>query len=94
MLLSQTKISEQLRQENDELRKQLEFKKTTVDESDSLVEAQLKLDGVFEAAKKISDDIIADAEQKRADTEAYCRKMIEETQKGCAALIEQARENS
>lgn len=94
MLLQQTKISEDLKKQNDDLKKQLSIKQQTVESSDSLVEAQLKLDGVFESAKDVSEKIVDGAKQQQAQTELYCKMMIEETQKGCKKMIDDARQEA
>lgn len=58
MLLDLSRENEQLKQEVEELRKQLNDRYIAVEEMGSLAEAALKLNGVFEAAQAACDQYI------------------------------------
>lgn len=55
LLLKQTERADQLEQELDEAKKQLEDRRIAELEAGSIAEAALKLSGVFEAAQKAAD---------------------------------------
>ncbi len=58
LLLEQTRRAEQLQEQLDEKNKELENKRIIIENSSSLAEAALKLNGIFEAAQKAADDYL------------------------------------
>jgi hypothetical protein len=58
MLLEQTKRAEQLQEQLDKKNKELEDKRIIIENSSSLAEAALKLNGIFEAAQRAADDYL------------------------------------
>ena len=81
LLIEQTDENRKLTEEIDELRKKLADKILTCDESGSLAEAAIKLNGVFEAAQAACDQYIANIHfynnaDAVAKTEEQCEKMI------------------
>lgn len=58
MLIAQTEENQQLAQQVEALKQQLEDRRIRIEESGSIAEASLKLNGIFEAAQKAADDYL------------------------------------
>lgn len=58
MLLAQTKENEQLKEQITQLQKQLHERQIMIDQSGSIAEAALKLNGIFEAAQNAADQYL------------------------------------
>jgi hypothetical protein len=58
LLVAQGKELEQVKMELDEAKKQLESRKIILNQSGSIAEAAMKLNGVFEAAQKAADQYL------------------------------------
>lgn len=58
MLLEQSRETERLRAENQELKKRLEDRSIQITQAGSIAEAALKLNGVFEAAQRAADEYL------------------------------------
>lgn len=83
MLLQLSKENLQLRQELEEVRRQLEDKTIRIGETGSLAEAALKLCGVFDAAQ-------AACEQYEANIRQRCQELEEQTRRSCEQMLERA----
>lgn len=80
MLLELSKENEKLRQINEGLEARLEDRTITLLKSESLAEAALRLNGVFEAAQNACDQYIF-------NTQMRCHKMEEETRRKCEQML-------
>lgn len=87
MLLDLSKENEQLRKENLDLRKQIVDRTLVIENSGSLAEAAMHLNGVFEAAQKACDQYRMNIMQISDDLE---RK----TREDCESMLAQAREEA
>jgi hypothetical protein len=83
MLLELSKENEKLRKVNEQLEERLEDRTINILKSDSLAEAALRLNGVFEAAQNACDQYIF-------NTQMRCRKMEEETRRKCSQMLRDA----
>lgn len=81
MLLELSKENEKLRRINEQLEARLEDRTIAILKSDSLAEAALRLNGVFEAAQNACDQYIF-------NTQMRCRKMEEDTRKECSKMLQ------
>lgn len=82
ILLSQAKRIEELEQQLEKTQKKLDSKKITIENSGSLAEASLKLNGIFEIAQ-------ATAEQYLLNIKEKCKKIENDTKKECQIKTEQ-----
>lgn len=76
ILLSQAKRIEELEIELAKTQKKLDSKKIAIEESGSLAEASLKLNGIFEAAQKAADQYLLNVKDK-------CKKIENDAKKAC-----------
>ena len=91
ILLSQAKRIEELEQQLESTQKKLDSKKITIENSGSLAEASLKLNGIFEVAQATAEQYLLNIKDKckkiENDTKKECQieieKMIKETKKKC-----------
>lgn len=85
MLLTLSKENEELRVQLDQARRELESRSILIEESGSLAEAALRLNGVFEAAQAACDQYVEN--RKR-----ICAQLERDTTLKCAEMIEQAKQ--
>lgn len=76
ILLEQTKRIEELELELDITKKELNSKRILIEESGSLAEATLKLNGIFELAQQTAEEYIENIKEN-------CRILEEKTKKEC-----------
>ena len=76
MLLQLSKENLQLRQDLEEANRQLQEKTIQIEESGSLAEAALRLNGIFEAAQAACD-------QYEENIRRRCRELEEQTRLAC-----------
>ena len=69
LLLIQTKEVERLQNELEDTKKRLEDKNIIIEESGSIAEAALKLNGVFEAAEKAAQQYIDNMKRLSKDND-------------------------
>ena len=86
MLLTQTKVNEQLKQELTEANARLATKELHVSQAGTLADAALALNGVFEAAQAAADQYLDNVR----DTEDICRQMREDAEKEAARIVAEA----
>ena len=90
---------QQCRQENDDLRQQLEqtrsqlqSRQLVVDQSGTLANAALKLSGIFEAAESACQYYTENIRTLSGRQEEICRKMEQESREKCDRMLEQAKQ--
>lgn len=94
MLLEQSKENDRLKEEVEELRAQLADRKIEIESAGTIAEASFKLNGVFDAAQAAAQQyldnlqLLYDREEvncvkKEEETEAYVKKLLEDTQREC-----------
>ncbi len=83
MLITQVKENENLRSKLEEATAQLESRSIIMEESGTMAEAAMRLNGVFKAADEAVEQYL---ENIREQTER-CRRLEEETRKHCAEMI-------
>lgn len=80
MLLTLRKENEQLRQQLDHAQKQLEKRSIEIENSGSLAEAALRLNGIFEAAQaaceQYAENMRQRMEQQERETKKKCEEML------------------
>lgn len=74
LLLKQKIRIEELENELEETKKKLEDKNIKIEESGSIAEAALKLNGIFEVAQKSIDDYVENVKKKYAKIEKEMAK--------------------
>ena len=93
------KMLQQCRQENDDLRQQLEqtrsqlqSRQLVVDQSGTLADAALRLSGIFEAAESACQYYTENIRTLSGRQEEICRKMEQESREKCDRMLEQAKQ--
>ena len=88
------KTQEQLRAENEELKKQLADKKLKMENAGSIAEAALALNGVFEAAQEAADQYLAQVRAANERTQSVCDRVIANAQRRAAEIVKQAQDEA
>lgn len=87
MLLALRKENDQLRAQLEQAQIQLKNRRIHIDNSGSIADAALHLNGVFEAAQAACDQYIFNVQER-------CEEIERQTQKKCDALLSQAKDLS
>lgn len=91
MLLDLSKENDRLHNENASLRAQLEDRTIAISNCGSLAEAALQLSGIFQAAQDACQQYTDNIQSRSENLEQHCRRMEQETQARCDAMIAQAK---
>lgn len=94
MLLQQVEENEALRRQVDELQAELDSRALVMQQSGSMAEAALKLNGVFDQAQQAADDYLRNLQLANAEPEAYSQKIRQEALDEADAIIAEARSRS
>lgn len=94
LLLELSRENDKLRKDNHELKQQLNDRTVAIENTGSLAEAALQLNGVFEAAQKACDQYVQNVQSRSENIELYCRQKMEETQKKCDEMLAAARQQA
>lgn len=94
MLLHQVEENEELRRQVDELQAELDSRALVMQQSGSMAEAALKLNGVFDQAQQAADDYLRNLQLANAEPEAYSQKIRQEALDEADAIIAEARSRS
>lgn len=94
MMLDLSKENEILRDQLEKARRQLANRAIDIEQSGSLAEAALRLNGVFEAAQAACDQYTQNLRLRMADQEQICARMEQETQEKCDRMIAQAQQRA
>ena len=76
--------------ELEECKEKLQKRQLIIQQSGSIAEAALALNGVFEAAQAAADEYLAQIKCSPVDAEIRCRRMIARTEAECQARREAA----
>lgn len=90
MLLDLTRENEQLRNDLDEARQQLDSRAIMFENAGSLAEAVLHVNGVFEATQAACDQYAQNIQQQNACLE----KMEQETREKCERMLQKAKQDA
>ncbi len=101
ILLALSEENEKLKEQLKEMQGKLDDRTLQVNESGSLAEAVVKINGLFEAAQASCDQYVYNVQKKCKKAEMACEQYvynvqmrcdayIEETEKRCAQMIEEA----
>ena len=88
MLLDLSKENEKLRMGNERLSAQLTDRNIAIEESGSLAEAALRLNGIFQAAEEACAQYRENIQARNAGLEQRCIQMEEETLARCKKMEE------
>ena len=94
MLLELSRENDKLRKDNLELRQQLQERTILIENSGSLAEAALQLNGIFEAAQAACEQYTQNIQSRSANLEQYCLQMEQQTREKCEAMLASAREEA
>ena len=94
MLLQQVEENVALRRQVEELQEALDSRTLVMQQSGSMAEAALKLNGVFDQAQQAADDYLRNIQLANAEPEAYSQKIRQEAQAEADAIIAEARSRS
>lgn len=98
MLISQSKELNQVQQELEEAKRQLNDRRILLDSSGSIAEAALKLNHVFEAAQAAADHYLEsilggeDADMPSLEAEAKADEILRNAENESRALLEKTRQ--
>lgn len=84
---------EELLAENQKLKEELNDKRIRMRQAGSIAEAALEIHGVMEAAQNAADQYLEEIRRIRMETEAACRRMMEQARQEAALFVAQAKEN-
>ena len=94
MMLSLSKENAQLRQQLEQMEQQLSNRTIAIQESGSLAEASLRLNGLFEAAQAACEQYTENIRERYENQEQICAQMENETRKKCSLMIAQAKKQA
>lgn len=86
MLLDQSRELEHLRSQLNQAKEQLASRSIALQDSGSIAEAALQLNGVFDAAQKACEQYLYNIQTRSADQEKICARMEQETLEKCAGM--------
>lgn len=81
----------ELEAENQELKEQLDDKRIRMRQAGNIAEAALEMNQVMQAAQSAADQYLEEIRKMRDETEAACRRMLEEAHKRSKAMVADAR---
>ena len=91
MLLTLTRENEQLREELEEARKQLESRAIAIDNAGSLAEAALQLNDVFGVAQAACEQYSQNLQYRTEHQQELCDEMLREAEEKSARMLENAK---
>lgn len=94
LLIEQTKKNAALEQEIAQCRAEKESREIKIENSGSIAEAALQLNGLFETAQQAADQYLENIRKKEEETAVRCEKLEEATKKICLEKIQQAEKES
>jgi len=94
LLIEQTKRNSELEKKLAECIAELESRDIKLENSGSIAEAALQLNGIFEAAQKSADQYLENIRKQEKEATLRCEKMEEATKKICLEKIQQAETES
>lgn len=92
MLIAQTEENQQLAEQIAALRHQLDDRRIMIEESGSIAEASLKLNGIFEAAQRAADEYLENVRLKNARQENLVERAEELAREKVTQMIAEADE--
>lgn len=94
IMVEQGKQIDNLRTENEELKKKLSDRMICIDKAGTIAEASLQLSGIFEAAQAASAQYMENIQYLSERQESICSKMEQETREKCFKMEQEAQEKS
>lgn len=91
MLIEQGKVMEELREQLEIANKKLTDRRIMIDQSGSIAEASLQLNGVFEAAQAAAQQYLENVEKLSGRQEQICADMDRETRERCEAMEQETK---
>lgn len=83
---------EELKKENEELRKKLAERTVVVEHAGSIAEAVAGLNHIFDAAQQTADDYLASVQKMKEKTEREAERAKEELMRGAREEVERTKE--
>ena len=90
MMLSLSKENDDLRRRLAEAEEKLNSREIAIEESGSLAEAALRLNGIFEAAQAACDQYTQNLKERSENIEQYCTDMERQTREKCEKMMADA----
>lgn len=85
------KTQKELEEENKSLKDQLESVRITIEESGSIAEAAISINGVFEAAQKAADQYLEELHLANSEVENRCKLMLSEAESNASLIVDRAK---
>lgn len=86
LLLAQSREIDRLNTELEKAEAKLQKREIALNQSGSIAEAALQLNGIFEAAQAAADQYLENIMSPVKDTQQRCDEMLEETERQCREL--------
>lgn len=90
MMLNLSKENDDLRRRLAEAEEKLNSREIAIEESGSLAEAALRLNGIFEAAQAACDQYTQNLKERSENIEQYCADMERQTREKCEKMMADA----
>lgn len=84
----------ELEEENKELQSKLDSVRITIEESGSIAEAAIGINGVFEAAQKAADQYLEEIHLANREVENRCKLMLKEAETNASLILDRAKANA
>lgn len=94
MLLDSVKQLESVQDRLAEAEAKLAQRQIAIDESGSIAEASLKLNGVFDAAQKAAEQYLEVLRERSEQAERQCREQEEQSRQLASQIVEDARKQA
>ena len=85
---------EELKQENQELRKKLEERKVVVENAGSIAEAVAGLNHIFDTAQRAADDYLASVAAVKEEAELEAERIVNEVKEEAGRIIADAKKQT
>ena len=91
IMLDLAKENSQLREELDQVKRELESRTIAIQNAGSLAAAAMELSGVFEAAEDACAQYTRNLQDRSSRIQQICDQMEQQTQEKCERMVAQAR---
>lgn len=89
MLVDQSQENDRLRDQVEELKRQLSDRQLQINQAGSIAEASLQISHVFEAAQQAAEQYLENIQSLNGRQEEICRQMEEDSSRQAKALLEE-----
>ena len=84
---------EELTEENQQLKEELENKRLRIQQAGSIADAALDINGVFQAAQRAADQYLEEVRILHVETELSCQRILQEARREAEEVVARAQNN-